>query len=45
MAQLKYRGETINVPEADVQWFIEEKGAERIGAAPKKESKKTKSNK
>ena len=48
MADVKliYNGEEITVHESDVQWFVEVKGAKKVGgsapkkAAPKKAAKK-----
>lgn len=49
VVKLKFNDQEIEVPEADAQWFIDEKGAKEIKAStkaalkaePKKETQKT----
>ena len=39
MAKIEFNGQIVDIPEADVEWFVKEKGAKRVGgSAPNKVS-------
>lgn len=42
--KILFNGETVDVPESEVDWFVNEKGAKLIEDAPKKRPAKAKTN-